>query len=96
MPELRFRLPCSPEFAPCCLRGAHLFWCSTVPVVPPPSLTGSVGGSGVPNRSRVAPVGCVPPCADTLADVAHAHVAPVGGAPVPLGGIIVSGVGESP
>ncbi len=25
MPELRFRLPYSPEFPPCCLRGANLF-----------------------------------------------------------------------
>ena len=76
-----------------------MFWRSTemLPVfVPPPSLIGRVGGSGVPNLRRVAPVGSAPPCVDALAAAVPGTVALVGGAPLPLGGISVSGAGGSP
>jgi len=63
---------------------------------PPPSLIGRVGGSGVPNLRRVAPVDSVPPYVDAPAAAAHATVAPVGGAPLPPGGISVYGAGGSP
>ncbi len=62
----------------------------------PPSMIGRVGGSGVPNLRRVAPVGSVPPCADAPAAAAPATVALVGGAPLPHGGIFVSGAGGYP
>jgi hypothetical protein len=105
IPELRLRLPCSLEFAPCCLRGANLFWCSTEMfpmLVPPPGLMGRVGGSRVPKLRRVTPSCSVPSCADALVAVAPAVVVPpasvlsavpraVAFAPLPLGGRSVLG-----
>ncbi len=64
--------------------------------VPPPSLIGRVGGSGVPNSRQVTPVGSVSPCADAPDAAAPATVAPVDGAPLPPGGIFVVGAGGSP
>ena len=52
---------------------------------------GIVGGFGVPNLSRVAPVGVVPPGDDVHVAVVLSVGAPVGGTPLPLGGGSVVG-----
>jgi len=94
IPEVRTTLPWSPEFAPCCRRGANLFWCSTElfhVCVPPPSLMGYVGGSGMTNLRRVAPVGVVPPGAVVPAAAAPSVGALVSGTPLPPVGISVVG-----
>ena len=54
--------------------------------VPPRTLMGIVGGSGVPNRRRVTPVGNVTPVVVVHADDVPVDVAPVICAPLPLRG----------
>ena len=90
IPELMFRLPYSPEFAPYCRRVANLFVCFTMLglscVVPAPLLMGIVGGPGLPKLRRVgvvcsAHVVAVPSASVTIA------VPRVGACtPLPLGG----------
>jgi len=91
IPELRPRLPRSPDPFPCCLSGANLFYCSSVlrlsGAVPPPLLMGSVGGSGVPNLRRVGDGGRGAHAVAAPNSVVVAAIPGVGAcAPLPLGG----------
>ena len=58
--------------------------------VPPPALMGIVGGSGVPNLRRLAPVDIVPPGVGAHVAAMPIVVAHVGCTPLPLGSSSVS------